>query len=147
MGPDLRLSERARAAVDGEVVRQSHSEPRVRARGITRPESLTKTQHKQYYLEGHANYHPGFPFCVRRRWLADRHERKRGEEDLQTGGEAEPDEVPTISFDFCFLMQKDQGKAIPTMVARDHKTCYTHTHTHTHTHAFTCPGESTGGGV
>ena len=40
-----------------------------------------------------------------------------------------------MSFDFCFLMQKEQGKSIPTMVARDHKTCYTH--------AFTCPGKST----
>ena len=40
-----------------------------------------------------------------------------------------------MSFDFCFLMQKEQGKAIPTMVARDHKTCYTH--------AFACPGKST----
>ncbi len=31
-------------------------------------------------------------------------------------------------------MQKEQGKSIPTMVARDHKTCYTH--------ALTCPGKS-----
>ena len=43
--------------------------------------------------------------------------------------------MPTISFDFCFLCQKDQGKSIPTMVARDHKTIYTS--------AFTCPGKST----
>ena len=59
MGLDLRLSERAGVAVDGEVVPQHHSEPRVRARGISRPVSLTKTQRKQHYLEGHANYHPG----------------------------------------------------------------------------------------
>ena len=32
-------------------------------------------------------------------------------------------------------MQKEQGKSLPTMVARDRKTCYTH--------AFTCPGKST----
>ena len=31
-------------------------------------------------------------------------------------------------------MQIEQGKSIPTMVARDNKTCYTH--------AFTCPGNS-----
>ena len=31
-------------------------------------------------------------------------------------------------------MQKDQGKNIPTLVARDHESCYTH--------AFTCPGDS-----
>ena len=43
--------------------------------------------------------------------------------------------MPTISLDFCFLCQKDQGKSIPTMVARDHKTIYTS--------AFTCPGKST----
>jgi hypothetical protein len=132
---DLRLSERAGVAIDQEAVPQHHPEPRVRARGITRPVPLTKTQRKQHYLEGHANYHPGCPFCVRCRGLADRHERKRGEDDPEPGGEAELDEVPTVSFDFCFLMQKGQGKAIPTMVARDHKTCYTH--------AFACPGKST----
>ena len=63
------------------------------------------------------------------------HERNKHEEDHRPGGEAEIDEEPTVSFDFCFLMQKEQGKAIPTMVARDHKTCYTH--------VFTCPGNST----
>ena len=47
----------------------------------------------------------------------------------------ELEEVPTVSFDFCFLMQKEQGKAMPVLVARDHKTCYTH--------AFVCPGKST----
>ena len=41
----------------------------------------------------------------------------------------------TISFDFCFLMQKDQGKSIPTLVARDHKSFYTY--------AFTRPARST----
>ena len=50
MGLDLRLSERAGVAVDGEVVPQHHPEPRVRARGISRPVSLTKTQRKQHYL-------------------------------------------------------------------------------------------------
>ena len=122
MGLDLRLSERAGVAVDGEVIPQSHPEPRVRARGITRPESLTNTQRKQHYLEGHANYHPGCPVCVRCRGLADRHERNKHEEDHRPGGEAELDEVPTISFDFCSLMQKEQGKSIQTMIARDHKT-------------------------
>ena len=51
MGLDLRLSERAGVAVDGEVVPQHHPEPRVRARGISRPVSFTKTQHRQHYLE------------------------------------------------------------------------------------------------
>ena len=58
MGLDLRLSERAGVAVDGEVVPQHHQERRVRARGISCPVSLTKTQRKQHYLEGHANYYP-----------------------------------------------------------------------------------------
>ena len=40
-----------------------------------------------------------------------------------------------VGFDVCFLMKKDQGKSIPTVDARDYKTCYTH--------AFTCPGKST----
>ena len=40
---------------------------------------------------------------------------------------------------FVFLMQEEQGKSIATMVARDHKTRYTH--------AFTCPGKSTKEGV
>ena len=31
-------------------------------------------------------------------------------------------------------MQKYQGKSMPTLVARDHKSCYTH--------EFTCPGKS-----
>ena len=31
-------------------------------------------------------------------------------------------------------MQTDQGKSIPALVTRDHKSCYTH--------AFTCPGKS-----
>ena len=47
---DLSLSERAGVAIDGEAVPQHHPEPRVRARGITRPVSLTKTQRKQHYL-------------------------------------------------------------------------------------------------
>ena len=97
--------------------------------------SLTKTQRKHHYLEGHANYHPECPFCLRFRGLADGQERNKHEEDHRPGGEPELDEVPTVSFDLCFLMQMEQGKAIPTMVARDHKTCYTH--------AFTCPGKST----
>ena len=36
---------------------------------------------------------------------------------------------------FVSACRREQGKSIPTMVARDHKTCYTH--------AFTCPGKST----
>ena len=81
--------------------------------------SLTKTQHKQHYLEGHANYHPGCPFCVRYRGLADRQERKRDEEDLQPAGEAaESDEVPAVSFDLCVFTQKGQGKSIPIVVVQ-----------------------------
>ena len=49
-------------------------------RGLARPVSLTKTQRKQHLLEGHANYHPGCQYCVRRRGLAERHEQKRDEE-------------------------------------------------------------------
>ena len=135
MGFYFRLSERAGVVVDGEVVPQHHQEPRARVRGLARPVSLTKTQRRQQYLDGHSNYHPGCPFFVRCRGLADRHERKRGEEDERAGGEDEHQDVPTISFDFCFRMQKDQGKSIPTLVARDHKSCYTH--------AFTCPDKST----
>ena len=40
-----------------------------------------------------------------------------------------------MSLDSCFLCQKDQGKSSPTMVAREHRTCYTS--------FFTCPGKST----
>ena len=68
LGFDLRMSERDGVAVGGEEVSPvppRHHQPRERARGITRPVSLTKTQRKQHYLEGHANYHPGCPFCVR----------------------------------------------------------------------------------
>ena len=43
--------------------------------------------------------------------------------------------MPTISFDVCFFVHKDPGKSIPTLVVRDHKSCYTH--------AFICPGKST----
>ena len=133
MGFDLRLSERA--GVASEAVPQHHAVPRPRAREITRPVSMTKTQRKQHYLEGHANCHPGCPFCVRCRGLVDRHERKRDEHELEPVDEDDPQEVPTVSFDFCFLMQKEQGKAMPVLVARDHKTCYTQ--------AFVCPGKST----
>ena len=59
MGLDLRLSERAGIAIDGEAVPRRHPAPRARAREVTRPVSMTKTQRKQHYLEGHANYHPG----------------------------------------------------------------------------------------
>ena len=96
---------------------------------------MTRAQRAKHEDDGHANYHSGCPFCVMCRGLADRHERRRDEEDQRAGGEGEHQEVPTISFDFCLLMQKDQGKSIPTLVARDHKSCYTH--------ASTCPGEST----
>ena len=75
MGLDLMLSERAGVAI--EAVPQRDPAPRVRAREITRPVSLTKTQRKQHYLEGRANCHPGCPFCVRCRGLADRHEEAR----------------------------------------------------------------------
>ena len=63
--------------------------------------------------------------------MADRHVRKSkiDEEDEKSA------DIPTVSFDFCFLCQKDQGKSIPTMVAREHSTCYTG--------AFTFPGKST----
>ena len=46
-----------------------------------------------------------------------------------------PNHIPTISFDFCFLCQKDQGTSIPTMVGREHRCKYTQ--------AFKCPGKST----
>ena len=121
--------------VGGEVVTRQDRPEQVRARGITRPVSLTKTQRKQHYLEGHANSPPGCPFYVRFRGLADRHERKQDDDDLQAGDDVEPADVPTISFDFDLVMQKDHGKSIPTLVARDHKSCYTH--------AFTCPSKST----
>ena len=40
-----------------------------------------------------------------------------------------------MSFDLCFLCQKDQAKSILTMVAREHRTCYNN--------SFTRPGKST----
>ena len=102
---------------------------------MARPVSLTKAQRRQHYLRVHANCHPGCLFCVRCRGLANRHERKQDEEDQRAGDEDEHQEVPTISFAFCFFMQRDQGTIIPTLVAGDHKSCYTH--------AFTCPGKFT----
>ena len=39
-----------------------------------------------------------------------------------------------MSFDFSSPFQKDQGKSIPTMVAKEHRTCYTT--------SLTCPGKS-----
>ena len=52
--------EAAGVPVGGEAVSQQYRPEQVRARVITRPESLTKTQCKQHILvEGHANYHPG----------------------------------------------------------------------------------------
>ena len=78
MGFDLSKSEwEPEIPVGGEVDSRQGREPRVRVRCLARPASLTKTQRRQHYLEGHANYHPGYPFCVRCRGLADRHERKR----------------------------------------------------------------------
>ena len=59
MGFGLGFSERAGVAIDGELVPQHHQEPRVRARGISHPESFATSQRKQHDLEGHANYHPG----------------------------------------------------------------------------------------
>ena len=56
-------------------------------------------------------------------------------DDQRAGDEDEHQEDPTISVDVCFLLQKDLGNSIPTLVARDHMLCYTH--------AFTCPGKST----
>ena len=103
-----------------------------RAKGIIRPEFRSKVKPCEHYLVGHADYHPGCEVCVRSRGLADRHERHP--EHAHDEGE-EVDEVPTISFDFCFLCQKEQGRSIPTMVAREHKTI--------NTNAFTCPGQST----
>ena len=47
---DLRLSERAGVAVDGEVVPKHHQQPRTRVRGLARPVSFTKTQRRQHYL-------------------------------------------------------------------------------------------------
>ena len=83
----------ARVSVGGEEVHHEHH-PRP-ARGITRPVSLTKTQRKKHYLEGHANYDPGCPSCVRCKGLADRHERCERDEDVfQQGDEDEPEDVP-----------------------------------------------------
>ena len=124
MGIDLRKSEREpEIPVGGEVDPRQGREPRVRVRGLARPASLTKTQRRQHDLEGHTNYHPGCPFLTRCIGLADRHEQNRDEEDQRAGDEDEHQEVSTRSFDFCFLMEKDQGKSIPTLVARDGKSC------------------------
>ena len=73
---------------------------------------------------------------MRCRGLVDRHERghrQARQEEQQEDGE----EIPTVSFDFCFLCQKDQIKWTPTMMTREHRTCYTN--------SFTCSGKSTKG--
>ena len=131
-------SERAGVSVGGEVIPRQRRQAQARVQSLARPVSLTKTQHKQHYLELHANYHP---VPVRCRRLAEQHQRKREAEriqagdDLRAGGEPEPGEVPTISFDFYLLIQKDQGRSLPVLVARDHKSCYTQ--------SFIGPGKST----
>ena len=53
---------------------EARTRPR-RARGIARPEPMTKAQLIEHDFEGHAKYHAGCEYCVRSRGLADRHER------------------------------------------------------------------------
>ena len=95
-----------------------------RVRGIARPVSLTKTQLRKHNLYCLANYNAGCPYCVSCRGLANRHERRDRQARREEHQEDEA-KMPTVSLEFCFLCQKDQGKSIPTMVAREHRTCYT----------------------
>ena len=109
-GEQLNESEASGVPVGGEVIPRQRRQQQIQVRGIARPVSFTKTQCKQHYLEGHANYHPVCPFCTRCRGLADRHQRKRDDVDLQAGDEVEPDDVPTISFEICFSCRRIKGK-------------------------------------
>ena len=110
----------------GQEGRQGSRHGADRVKGIPRPASLSKEKLEQHYLEGHANYDPGCEYCVRCRGLMDRHTRGESSEDS---------EIPTMSMDFCFLCQKDQGKSMPTLVMRSKPPGYTG--------AFVCPGKST----
>ena len=91
------------------------------ARGITRPETATKNQLEKHYLEGHANYLAGCDYCVRCRGRADRHCSANKDSKEYLEGE---DGVPMVSMDFCFLAQKEQDKATPTLVIKEHRTKY-----------------------
>ena len=52
MGFEFRKAERAGIPVGGQVDPRHRRGPKVPVRGLLRPASLTKTQHRQHYMEG-----------------------------------------------------------------------------------------------
>ena len=79
-----------------------------RMRSIAKPLQMTRAQRRQHDDEGHANYHPGCEFCVRAKGLPDRHTRGKTNDADELHKD---EEMPTVSFDFCFLSQSGQAKA------------------------------------
>ena len=96
-----------------------------RARLIRRPLPMSRAQRDLHIAEGHVNYHPGCEFCARTRGRPEAHRRKDQDEEVldEDEGEASEDEipkdVPTVSFDFCFLAQLQQEKSNTVLVAKD----------------------------
>ena len=87
-----------------------------RARLIKRPIPMTKAQRERHIAEGHVNYHPGCEFCARTRGRPEAHRRKKPdsaaeEEEEEESEQVVPADVPTVSFDFCFLSQLEQEKS------------------------------------
>ena len=97
-----------------------------RARLIKRPIPMTKAQRERHIAEGHVNYHPGCEFCARTRGRPEAHRRKKPdsaaeEEEEEESEQVVPADVPTVSFDFCFLSQLEQEKSNTVLVAKDNK--------------------------
>ena len=118
----------AAAADGGEaqgVVQQGDAASRPRAKLIKRPVSMTRAERDQHVAEGHVNYHPGCEFCTRARGRPEQHKRANREgvqeETVATEEEEMPLDVPTVSFDFCFLSQLQQEKSNTVLVAKDAK--------------------------
>ena len=76
---------------------------------MKRPLPMSRAQRDLHVAKGHVNYYPGCEFRVRTRGRPDPHRRSDlGDEMLGDGDEEEPDsnvpkDMPTVSFDFCFL--------------------------------------------
>ena len=94
---------------------------------------MTRAQGESHVAEGHANYNSACEFCVGTRGKPDRHRRAGPERPGNDDDDGE--DVPSVSFDFCFLSQNEQVKSNTVLVAKDNKNkCIM---------ATTCPSKST----
>ena len=78
---------------------------------ITDPNQPTKTEIEEHNVT-HTPYKPWCRHCVRGKGRSDRHFKHKSDTESQ---------VPTISFDYCFLGQKGQDGTTPTIVGKDRK--------------------------